>query len=186
MKIDTSKYFVIKESKLKTSELLQKCRDKFPVYSWYSDEQLDKDFPPPKKITTRYFKKTVDADKNLKNKSANDLEREGIKCITLREKLIMDLQHFKETGKHLDIRGWTLCAGSRDSGGFVPCSGWDDGRARLSWCCANDRYENLCGREAVSINSSPLIPKQCPDTEYNNLETRIKALEERMNKYYLK
>lgn len=62
------------DGKKKTSELLDECRALFPVWSYYDNNRLDKDFPKPKKSTTRYFAKTVEADEKHKNKSANDLE----------------------------------------------------------------------------------------------------------------
>ena len=68
-------YIKITDSgKLKTSELLQKCKDTFAAYSWYSDEQLDKAFPPPEKETTRYFEKSVEPDQKHLGKSADDCE----------------------------------------------------------------------------------------------------------------
>jgi len=114
-------YFKIIDSpNIKTSEIMQKCRDKFMIYSYYDDIELDKQFPPPKEETTRYFLKTQDTDEDLKNKSADDLKKESIDCITLRERLIMELQYFEETGNNLDLDTVTLCAGSRFADGSVP------------------------------------------------------------------
>ena len=136
-------------AKLKTSELLQLCKDKFPVYSWYDDKQLDADFPIPKKATTRYFRDRVEADEEHKNKSANDLEKEGIQGITLRERIIMELQYFTETRKHLDIENWTLCSGSRRSDGHVPGARWIGEGFRVDWSNAGGSSERLRSREAI-------------------------------------
>ncbi len=130
-------YFKITDGPGKTtSELMNECRAKFKVWSWFDDKELDKDFPAPKKETVRYFKKTVEPDENLKGKSASDLEKEGIECITFRERLIMELQYFNETGEHLDVVGWTLCAGSRYADGCVP---------RLFWSPACGEVQALRG-----------------------------------------
>jgi len=60
----------------------------------------------------------------LKNLSANDLGRRNIAGITLEERLVYELKYFEETGNHLDIKNWTLCAGSCYSDGFVPGVYW--------------------------------------------------------------
>jgi hypothetical protein len=117
------KYFhIIDDGMLKTSEILAECKKKFDVYSWYNNEKLDKDFPPVK--SDRYFKKNLEADEELKNKSANELEKMGVKGMTLRERLLMELAYFNETGQHLDIDNITLCSGSRYSDGDVPDVSW--------------------------------------------------------------
>ena len=143
-------WFVIDDGKKKTSELLDDCKKLFPVWSYYSDKQLDEDFPPVK--TVYKYKKVVEADENLKNKSADDLDRDGIKGITLRERIIMELQYFKETGKHLDIKNITLCAGSRDSDSYVPSVDWDsDGRLRVVWVVPGDAVPDLRSRQRLDI-----------------------------------
>lgn len=142
------------DGKLKTSEIIAEMKEKFDVYCWYSNQQLDKDFPPPKKATTRYFKKTVEADEEHRNKSANDLEKEGVKGCTLRERLFMELEYFEETGGHLDIDNITLCSGSRSSGGGVPGVGWDADSRRVcvGWSDPVYRDSGLRTRAAVSEN----------------------------------
>jgi len=174
MKYDKTKYFEIKECKKKTSELLADCEKLFPVYSWYLDERMDKDFPPPKKITTRYFKKTVEADENLKNKSADDLGKKGIEGITLRERIIMELQYFNETGEHLDIINITLCSGSRRSDGDVPDADWSGSKFEVGWFDAGDRGGGLRSREAVTLNPS--------SSNTSSLEKRVESLESDMEK----
>jgi hypothetical protein len=132
----------------KTSELLEVCRKLFPVWSYYSDKELDKMFPPVK--TSRKFKNVQEADEDLKNKSANDLEKEGIKGITLRERIIFELEFFKETGEHLDVKNVTLCSGSRDSAGSVPRAYWHVVEFGVGRYGADDRDDILRSRQAVS------------------------------------
>lgn len=124
---------VTDDGKLKTSEIIAEMRKDFNVYV-YDEANVDKEFPAPSKPTTRYFKKNIEADPELANKSANELKQE--EQITLRERLLLELQYFKETGGHLDIDNITLCAGSRDSGGYVPNVYWhaDHRELCVRWC----------------------------------------------------
>lgn len=82
----------------------------------------------------------VEADKELKCVSANDLRVRGKSTMTLLEYLAYALVYYRETeflvrdgsipprvqGQHLDIRDWTLCAGTRLVGGGVPYCSWRD------------------------------------------------------------
>jgi hypothetical protein len=129
----------IKETTIKTSEILAEMRKKFDVYCYYSDEQLDKDFPVPKEITEREFKDNIEADEadeEYKSMSAKELDGKGIVGITLRERLLMEIQYFDKTGYHLDIESITLCSGSRDSGGDVPSVYWSPAyrMVYVDWC----------------------------------------------------
>jgi len=145
----------------KTSALMDTMRSKFKVWSWYDDKQLDKDFPVPKKATTRYFAKTVEADEDLKNKSAEQLEEEGIECITLRERLMAEIQYFDETGQNLDVNNITLCAGSRYAGGDVPGVGRDDdGGVHVGGCGVGRFGPDGRARRASLVPSAPcdLVP----------------------------
>jgi len=152
---DKTKYFkIIDDGKLTTSEIMEQMKKKFNVWNYYDKEKLDKDFPSPKQPTTRYFLKEVEADEEHKNKSAKNLEKEGVEGITLRERLIMELQYFEETGKHLDVDNVTLCSGSRFSGGGVPSVGWsaDARRVYVDWDSVSDSHSGLRARAVVSLN----------------------------------
>ena len=93
-----------------------------------------------------------EADEELRNKSANDFAKEQINGITLEERLLLELKYFLETGKHLDEKNWTLCAGSRNSDGDVLDVGWHPycSRVSVSWSYAGGRRSDLRGRVAVS------------------------------------
>lgn len=118
---------------LKTSDILKLMREKFDVYCYYEDK-IDTEFPAPKVVTTRKFKKTVEPDAETLGKSAIEADPEQ-KQITLRERLLLELAYYNETGNHLDVVGWTLCSGSRRSGGDVPDVCWDPGtqEVRVDW-----------------------------------------------------
>ena len=66
------------------------------------------------------------------------------------ERLIFEMKYYDETGKHLDISNVTLCAGSRDSVGFVPHVNRHDGKLRVDWYCPDDAHDGLRARVAVS------------------------------------
>jgi len=143
------KYIIINDDgKKKTSEIIAELRKLFPVWV-YNESEVDKEFPPPKKFTSRKFLLVQEADEDLKNKSANDLKREGIAGITLRGRLLYELEYSKKTGQHLDIDNITLCAGSRYSDGGVPGVGWCSGGLGVDWCYPGDSRAALRSRRAV-------------------------------------
>ena len=120
-KSDDGFFTITDDPNIKTSEIVARLRQKFKVYV-YREEHLDTDFPAPKEATTRRFKKTVEADPEYAGKSANDVQ--NLPGITLRERLLTEEAYFDEAGKHLDPKTWTICSGSRYSGGDVPFVGW--------------------------------------------------------------
>lgn len=158
---------VIDNGRYKTSEILDQCRKYFKVYSWYDDEQLDKDFPPVK--SDRTFAPNIEADETYANQSAEDVK--DLPGITLRERLLMELGYFQKTGKHLDVDNITLCSGSRHSGGCVPDVDWssDDQRLYVGWYYPTSRYSSLRARVAVTLDISTSNP--------SDLETRLANLE---------
>lgn len=137
-------------------KLYDKCKEFFDCWKW-TDKSLDEvithsDRTAEKESYAVWFRDRIEADKELKNKSAKDLEKENISGITLTERLLYELKHFRETGKHLDIENWTLCTGSRYSDGRVPCVYWFPfyRKLRVGWCNPDDARSVLRAREAVS------------------------------------
>lgn len=129
------------------------CAKNFPCWK-YTDKNLDevvnsernaKNGPYAIRVRDR-----VEADEELKNCSYNDLKRDGVVGITLEEREIFELKFFKETGKHLDIDSWTLCAGSLGSDGRVPGAGWGDFGFEVGWIFRDDSRDNLRSRVEVS------------------------------------
>ena len=135
--------------------LYAKCKERFKCWRWTNDN-FDKivtynECDAKNGAYAIWARDEVEADENLKNKSANDIKAIGIKTETLAERLIHELKYFQETSKHLDIKNATLCAGSRYSDGYVPCVSWsDDGRLRVHLCSTDGCHDNLRSREAVS------------------------------------
>src|SRR3990167_395185 len=158
-----TKTFQITEDNRKTSEIMAEMRSLFKVWSYYDDERLNKDFPPPKEITTREFPYSIEPTEL--GKSAND--DKDMTVITLRERLLLEIQYFKETDSHLDIKGWTICSGSRNSDGNVPSVDFDpsDDEVKVNWYDLDDSHPMGGLRQAV-LPSKP-----------SDLEKRVTAIE---------
>ena len=131
------------------------CQKEFKCWKW-TDKNLDEVITSDRTTKDNAYairiRNSVEADKELKNLSANQLKEQNIPGITLEERLIYEIKFFKETGKHLDIQNITLCAGSRFDAGDVPYVYWspNDGKLSVYWCNPGNRYDYLCARQAVS------------------------------------
>lgn len=148
--------FEVKEVNKKTSELLRECKKLFPIWTYKDIDEFDKNFPIPKELTTRYFQENIEADEKYKNMSWNDLnEKYDInEFMTFRERIILGLDYFKKTGKHLDNENWTLTS-SRDSDGDVPGMGFSPHGGKVYFYYWNADYSDgdLRARRAVSSPS---------------------------------
>ncbi|MEI6864332.1 MAG: hypothetical protein WCK46_03160 [Candidatus Adlerbacteria bacterium] len=121
--------------------------------SWRYRHSLDTVTDIVKRPATPYVvwvRDTAEADENLKNKSADDIEQEGLNTFTLKERMLLELAYYVETAKHLDLQNWTLCAGSRYSDGSVPFCGWSGVWFFVYWTSVGYRHANLRSRVAVS------------------------------------
>ena len=137
---------------LTNNQVYDACQKHFPCSRYTED--LDKGVPTSERDPKNgsYFiwvRDTVEADEVHKNKSANMIRTEGLKTETLLERMIHELKYFLETGKHLDVANWTLCSGSRNSGGDVPGAYWYGGKFRVDWGCTGGRGDGLRSREAI-------------------------------------
>ena len=141
---------------LKLNDVIKAMKKCFPVSS-YSDD-LDKDVTENVRVSDRNYairiRERVEADEELKNLSANQLKQQGVNAVTLLERLVLELKYWSETGQHLDVQNWTLCAGSRGRDGRVPLVGWLAGSSeiRISWYDPDNVYANdhLRARQSVS------------------------------------
>ncbi|HXF44163.1 MAG TPA: hypothetical protein VNK70_01730 [Candidatus Paceibacterota bacterium] len=112
------------------------CKSKFPSRKYVED--LDRDVPqnerdPKDGAYAIRVRDRVKADEEFANRSAESIAQEGLKTETLLERMIHELKFFDETGRHLDIRNWTLCSGSRCSDGRVPLVSWAGGGFGVYW-----------------------------------------------------
>lgn len=136
----------------KTSEIIAEIRKHFKVWSYWSDEELDKQFPPPPKPTERKFRNTQEPDKEKLGKPVRGVDGDGAKGITLRERLLMGFGYWKRTGKHLDIKGPTLCCGSLGRDGSLPVVHWSSAHEQMDiyWFGVGDSSLHGGVRLAVS------------------------------------
>jgi hypothetical protein len=113
---------------------------------------VNKNDRPTDKSYAILFKNNIEADEDLKGLSADDLEKKGIKGITLKERLLMEILYFDKTGEHLDSDNYTLCSGSRDSDGDVPRVDWSskDSKLCVRWYSPDYSESYLRSRLAVS------------------------------------
>jgi hypothetical protein len=92
---------------------------------------------------------SAEPDRDLGGLSALDLLKKQVPAITLLERLLFELKFFSETGRHLDQKDITLCAGSRYPDGRVPVTIFGRGEFTIHWCSENDRYPRLRAREVL-------------------------------------
>ena len=134
---------------------IQQVYDALPFKKWtYTDGDFDKAIPTNDRTSDKNYvvcvDQNVEADEQFKNKSANHLKKMNRTGITLLERLLLELKHFEETGKHLDKSSYTLCDGSRYSDGGVPYVHWFDGGLRVGWFGASGSSDFLRSRSVVS------------------------------------
>ena len=130
-------------------------KDPFPFWK-YTTEKLDDviDFSFGRDGLARQyivrFKANTEADEELKNISANKIAEMGINTGSLKERLALGRFLSWDRSLTLDKETFTLCTGSRDSGGGVPDVDWGDGRLRVRWCAPDEADPHLRSRQAVS------------------------------------
>lgn len=140
---------------LTLNRLFEVCLSKFP--SWRSHDDLDKTVPtndrtPANGSYAIACCERVEADEELANLSARDLEGNGIKTMTLLERMLYELKYFDECGGHHDRKNLTLCVGSRRADGSVPSARWD-GKFYVSahYFSVDSRNPHLRAREVREV-----------------------------------
>jgi hypothetical protein len=134
-------------------ETLRRLGVKCSLYTEELDRDVTKNDRDPNRNGSYIvrFRRNVEADSDLADLSAEQLAEKD-DGITLLERLLLELGYFVTTGKHLDEKNWTLCSGSRDSGGCVPRVSWvaGGGCVGVSWCYPQHAGSDLRSRSAVS------------------------------------
>jgi len=134
--------------------LYDKCKELFPCWKW-ADGNLDKVVTSERTAEKNHYaiwvRNRIEADKELKNFSADDLKKTNIPGITLEERLVYELKYFKETKSHLDVKNITLCTGSCYLVSLVPNVRWSFGKLGVCWDSFDYRYGSLRSRRVVSI-----------------------------------
>lgn len=142
------------------------CHKLFTVVGAYPDSQADQtssinDRDPRNGSYAIRVGNRIEADKELKGLSDNDIVKRKLVTMTWLERLILELFHFWKTKKHLDIKNWTLCSGSRTDlqNGCIPTVGWDSnifpsGVFLCGWCSPDcqqvGRKGDLRARSVIS------------------------------------
>ena len=105
----------------------------------------------------------VEADEENMNFSANDICERKLVTMTVLERMVLELFYFWKTRKHLDIRNYTLCSGTRGADGHVPRCGscdadksassrtWRDDEFEVRWGNAERAFEFLRAREVKTV-----------------------------------
>ncbi|MCX6739928.1 MAG: hypothetical protein NTZ49_01720 [Candidatus Parcubacteria bacterium] len=132
--------------------LYDKCKQLFPTWKWTEkdlDEIVTSDRTAKDGAYAIWVRDRVEADKELKNLSANALKEKKINGITLEERFVYELTYFRECGRHLDGQNVTLCSGSRYSDGDVPSVGFYTDKVYVDYYNPDDANAGLRSR-AVS------------------------------------
>ncbi len=150
-------WLVIVAQGISLNQVWEVCRKQFDCWK-YTDSDLESVMQESERgeaeaMTVRWFRDRVEADEEMKNLSARELAKQNITGITLIERLLLELKYFSETKKHLNIKNWTLCSGSRCADGFVPDVFWHSGDRKLFvyWSHVDDRGGGLRSRVAVTL-----------------------------------
>jgi len=138
---------------LTLNQVVEVCKKHFSVYCYYDDLDAEMTHSDRDAKNGHYairIRDRVEADEELRSRSANWLKEEGVTTMTLMERLILELKYYEETGEHLDVENVTLCAGSRDSDGRVPHVDWNGHRLCVHWYSPQHAHSDLRGRAVVS------------------------------------
>ncbi|MFA6548091.1 MAG: hypothetical protein WCT11_04075 [Candidatus Magasanikbacteria bacterium] len=133
------------------NQVWAKCRDRFPSSVCHGDD-LDRYvlWNAVKIAYTVRFRNRVEADEENMNLSADTLEKQRVRGITLLERMLLELwYHWRTGGGHLDMLNWTLCSGSRILGGQLLACRWDNRYFHLDHYGPHHAHNSLRTRSAV-------------------------------------
>lgn len=130
------------------------CEKLFSSWKYYDD--LDKAISKNVRNTENHYavwvRDEVEPDQEFLGKSTREADPDMKIGITLLERIIFEIKHFTETGKHLDVKGLTFCSGSRYSDGGVPNAGLlNDGGFRVLCSGLGRSFSDYGIRSAVSL-----------------------------------
>ena len=152
---DEFSWFVCVPESMTTEQTFSGMKKQFPIWKYTNkplDDVLDLSFgrdarQHPYIIRLRA---NIEADKDLKNLSANDIAAQKINTTTLKERLLLSRFLYWKEKSILDREVITLCSGSRCSDGHVPSVHWHDDRLKVYWYRPDLRYDCLRSRRVVS------------------------------------
>lgn len=132
------------------------CGSRSPSWRWVQDLNRavkHHDRSASERSYIVWVRRRFEADKKLKNLSANQLRELGMNGITLTERLLLGWFHHHETSSHLDVKGETFCSGSRSRGGYVPVVDWMNGMLRVYLAHPDRPDSNQRAYEVVSTSA---------------------------------
>lgn len=126
-----------KHERITAQLLYDSCRERFSCWK-YTGKSLDNVVvmnirDPRQGSYVVWFRDRVEADEELSNLSAIELEKMKISGITLLEREVMEYDYFNRTNSHLDIDNMTICSGSRYICGDLPRVRWDGEKFFVHW-----------------------------------------------------
>lgn len=77
------------------------------------------------------------------------IKTERANCITLEERLLLELFCFWKIGVHLDVQSSTICVGSYDRG-CLPIVSYSDSNVVIGWVAFSDNRSCHRGRQVIS------------------------------------
>ncbi|MDP2656200.1 MAG: hypothetical protein Q8P11_01405 [bacterium] len=105
---------------------------------------------PAKGMQIVWVEGSIEPNRKYANISADKAKEKSIKGVTVRERLLLGLLKYWEKKRHLDVKNYTLCAGSRNVDGNVPNVNFNDGKVKVNWYNTDNYNDNLRLREVVS------------------------------------
>ncbi len=134
---------------LSNETLFQKCKELFPTWKDTNESLDDVVIKKDVKDSFIWVRNEEAADEKHKNKSADMIEKEGLKTENLSDRLLHELKYFKETGKHLDENTVTITS-ARGAVGLVWIVRWFVGKLGVYRDDSDNRYDRLRPRQIVS------------------------------------
>jgi len=135
---------IVSLPEISTNRLWSVVGECFPSTSSYGDDleakvtKNDRFYSFRQESCIIAVRPNIEADEDQKSKSADQIKQEDLATLTLYERMLLEFFHWFRTGgenggQHLDRENWSLCSGSRDSDGNVPCAYWDGDEFRVDW-----------------------------------------------------
>lgn len=132
------------------------CRGLFPCGRW-TDKDLDSIVTSERSAAEGAYavraRESGEPDGELRACCSQELRDRKVACISFEEHMLYAMKYFVETGRHLDVQGTTLCAGSRYFGGSVPSVHWhgDAGELKVHWYAVSACGESFGSRQVVTV-----------------------------------
>ena len=138
---------------LRKNALVARMRQEFPVevYGVDLNAEVRSDRAAVSRPYVALVRANVEADEEFAGRSAEDTVLAQMPCITLMERLRLELFYWARTGQHLDVVNVTRCDGSRDSDGDVPLVGCPGGGVCVRWFPPQDVDAYIRARAVSSV-----------------------------------